>query len=74
MWPIKSLSLTNQKTLLTNHRYQRTQIGAGEARGQARAGMKDSRLDNIKEVLQRDSRTIADLVKNINELKKDLEM
>ena len=36
--------------------------------------MRDSRLDNIKEVLQRDSRTIADLVKNVNELKKDLEM
>ena len=54
---------------MTNHRYQRTQIGAGEARGQARAGMKDSRLDNIKEVLQRDSRTIAELVKNINNLK-----
>ena len=59
---------------MTHYRYQRTQIGAGEARGQARAGMRDSRLDNIKEVLQRDSRTIADLVKNINEMKKDLEM
>ena len=36
--------------------------------------MRDTRLDNIKEVLQRDSKTIADLVKNVNELKKDLEM
>lgn len=58
----------------TDSRYQRTQIGAGEARGQARVGMRDTRLDNIKEVLQRDSKTIADLVKNVNELKKDLEM
>ena len=55
-------------------RYQRTQIGAGEARGQTRLGMRDTRLDNIMEVLQRDSKTIADLVKNVNELKKDLEM
>ena len=55
-------------------RYQRTQISAGEARGQARSGLRDTRLDNIKEVLQRDSKTIADLVKNVNELKRDLEM
>jgi len=62
------------KQLRDKERYQRTQIGAGEARGQARVGMRDTRLDNIKEVLQRDSKTIADLVKNVNELKKDLEM
>merc|ERR1719237_1069283 len=62
------------KQLRDKERYQRTQIGAGEARGQARLGMRDTRLDNIKEVLQRDSKTIADLVKNVNELKKDLEM
>merc|ERR1740129_2174530 len=62
------------KQLRDKERYQRTQIGAGEARGQARVGMRDTRLDNIKEVLQRDSKTIADIVKNVNELKKDLEM
>merc|ERR1740129_82407 len=43
------------KQLRDKERYQRTQIGAGEARGQARGqarvGMRDTRLDNIKEVL-----------------------
>ena len=60
------------KQLRDKEKYQRCQIGVDGKMG--RNSFKDNRLDNIKEVLQRDSRNIADLVKSVNDLKKDLSM
>ena len=60
------------KQLREKEKYQRYQIGV-EGR-QNVPSVRDGKLDNIKEVLQRDSRTIADLVKSVNELKKVLGM
>ena len=60
------------KQLREKEKYQRYQIGV-EGRGNV-PSVRDGKLDNIKEVLQRDSRTIADLVKSVNELKKVLGM
>lgn len=53
-------------------KYQRYQVEVG-GRGSGR-DIKDTKLDNIKEVLQRDSASIADLVKVINDVKKELGM
>lgn len=60
------------KQLREKEKYQRYQIGV-EGRQNVQT-VRDGRLDNIKEVLQRDSKSIADIVKNINQLKKVLEM
>ena len=61
------------KQLREKEKYQRTQIGTGETR-LWRPGVRDTTLENIKEILQRDSKSIADLVKSVNDLKKDLGM
>ena len=61
------------KQLREKEKYQRTQIGTGETR-LGRPGVRDTTLENIKEILQRDSKSIADLVKSVNDLKKDLGM
>jgi len=58
--------------LREKEKYQRYQVEVG-GRGGGRDG-KDTRLDNIKEVLQRDSKSIADLVKVVNDVKKELGM
>jgi len=58
--------------LREKEKYQRYQVEVGGRAG-ARDG-KDTRLDNIKEVLQRDSKSIADLVKVVNDVKKELGM
>ena len=60
------------KQLKEKEKYQRYQIGVEGRLGSS--SIKDNRLDNIKEVLQRDSKSIAEVVKSVNELKKDLEM
>ena len=60
------------KQLREKEKYQRYQIGA-EASA-APGASRDTRLDNVKEVLQRDSRSIADLVRTVTELRKDLEL
>ena len=60
------------KQLREKEKYQRYQIGVERRIGNT--NIKDSRLDNIKEVLQRDSKSISELVKSVNDLKKDLEM
>ena len=60
------------KQLKEKEKYQRYQIGVECRIGNT--NIKDSRLDNIKEVLQRDSKSISELVKSVNDLKKDLEM
>jgi len=55
--------------------YQRRQLSAsvGSARARpAAAEMGDNQLANVKEVLQKDSKQIAELVKKINSAKKDL--
>ena len=56
------------KQLREKEKYQRYQIGV-EGRQNVQT-VRDGRLDNMKEVLQRDSRSIADLVKSVNQLKK----
>merc|ERR1719445_1529641 len=58
------------KQLREKEKYQRYQIGV-EGRQNVQT-VRDGRLDNMKEVLQRDSKSIADIVKNINQLKKVL--
>jgi len=58
--------------LREKEKYQRYQVEVG-GRGGARDG-RDKKLDTIKEVLQRDSKSIADLVKVVNDIKKDLGM
>ena len=60
------------KQLREKEKYQRYQIGV-EGRQNVQT-VRDGRLDNMKEVLQRDSRSIADLVKSVNQLKKVLGM
>ena len=60
------------KQLREKEKYQRYQIGV-EGRQNVQT-VRDGRLDNMKEVLQRDSRSIADLVKGVNQLKKVLGM
>ena len=60
------------KQLREKEKYQRYQMGVGGR--QSVQTVRDGRLDNIKEVLQRDSKSIADIVKNLNQLKKVLEM
>ena len=58
--------------LREKEKYQRYQVEVG-----GRVGTKDGsdkRLDTIKEVLQRDSKSIADLVKEVNDVKKTLGM
>eukprot|EP00092_Neocalanus_flemingeri_P038661 GFUD01042091.1.p1 GENE.GFUD01042091.1~~GFUD01042091.1.p1 ORF type:complete len:453 (+),score=152.21 GFUD01042091.1:3-1361(+) len=53
-------------------KYQRYQVEVGGRAG-ARDG-RDRKLDTVKEVLQRDSKSIADLVKVVTDIKKDLGM
>ena len=60
------------KQLKEKEKYQRYQIGVEGRLGTS--SIKDSRLDNIKEVLQRDSRNIANVVNIVTEMKKDLGM
>ena len=60
------------KQLREKEKYQRYQIGAETSA--APGASRDTRLDNVKEVLQRDSRSIADLVRTVTELRKDLEL
>lgn len=60
------------KQLKEKEKYQRYQIGVEGRIGNG--NIKDQRLDSIKEVLQRDSKSISELVKTLNDLKKDLEM
>ena len=60
------------KQLREKEKYQRYQIGAETSAGPGAS--RDTRLDNVKEVLQRDSRSIADLVRTVTELRKDLEL
>ena len=60
------------KQLKEKEKYQRYQIGVEGRIGNGT--IKDQRLDSIKEVLQRDSKSISELVKTLNDLKKDLEM
>jgi len=58
--------------LRDKEKYQRYQVEVG-GRASGR-DVRDTRLDNIKEVLQKDSASIADLVKTINDVKKELGM
>jgi len=58
--------------LREKEKYQRYQVEVGGRVG-ARDG-RDKKLDTIKEVLQRDSKSIADLVKVVNDLKKNVGM
>ena len=60
------------KQLKEKEKYQRYQIGVEGRIGNS--NIKNQRLDSIKEVLQRDSKSISELVKTLNELKKDLEL
>ena len=58
--------------LRDKEKYQKYQVEVG-GRASGR-DVRDTRLDNIKEVLQKDSASIADLVKTINDVKKELGM
>jgi len=66
---IQSLDGSIQQ-LKEKEKYQRYQVEIG-SKAEYRNG-KDSRFDTIKEVLQTDSRSIANLVRTVNEMKKDL--
>lgn len=55
--------------------YQRRQLSASVGSGRSRPAvteMGENQLTNVKEVLQKDSKQIAELVKKINSAKKDL--
>ena len=58
--------------LREKERYQRCQVTVGDR--QAARQQRDINLDSLKQVLQEDSASIADLVRSINTMKKDLEM
>lgn len=61
--------------LRAKEKYQRRQLAASVGSGRSRPAvteMGENQLTNVKEVLQKDSKQIAELVKKINSAKKDL--